>query len=36
MGKEELVILANLNQLVALKMDKPLLHVIGWVNVLRG
>ena len=32
MGKEALVVLALLSQLMATKMDEPILHVTGWVN----
>ena len=32
MGKQALVILATLSRLVAEKMDKPFLHITGWVN----
>ena len=31
-GKEALVILASLSQLISEKMDKPILHVRGWIN----
>ena len=32
MGKEALVVLATLSQVMAAKMDEPILHVTGWVN----
>ena len=32
MGKEALVVLDTLRQLMAAKMDEPILHVIGWAN----
>ena len=32
MGKELLVVLATLIQLMAAKIDEPILHVKGWVN----
>ena len=33
MGKEALLVLATLSQLMSAKMDKPILHVKGWVSV---
>ena len=30
--KEVLVVLASLSRLMAEKMDKPILHVRGWIN----
>ena len=33
LGKEPLVVLANLSKLMALKMDEPILPVRGWINV---
>ena len=33
LGKEALVVLANLSQLMAAKMDEPILHVCVWINV---
>ena len=32
MGKEALIVLATLSQLMAAKMDKPIFHVKGWVS----
>ena len=32
LGREALVVLANLSRLMAAKMDKPISHVRGWVN----
>ena len=32
LGKEALVILAQLSQTMAAKMNKPILHVRGWIN----
>ena len=32
LGKGDLVVLANLIQLVAAKMDEPILHVQCWIN----
>ena len=32
MGKEALVVLAALSQLMAAKLDEPVLHFTGWVN----
>ena len=32
LGREALVILANLSQLMAEKMDEPILHVQGWIS----
>ena len=32
LGKEALVVLANSIQLVAAKMDEPILHMKGWIN----
>ena len=32
LGMEALVILANLSQLMAAKMDEPILHVQVWIN----
>ena len=32
LGREALVVLANLSELVASKMDKPIAHMWGWVN----
>ena len=32
LGREALVVLANLNQIMAAKMDEPILHVWGWIN----
>ena len=32
LGKKALVILANLSQIMAAKMDEPILHVRGWIN----
>ena len=31
-GKETLVLLANLSQLMTVKMEEPILHVQGWVK----
>ena len=33
MGNEALVVFTNLSQLMSTKIDKPMLHVTGWVNV---
>ena len=33
MVKEALLVLATLSQIIAAKMDKPISHAIGWVNV---
>ena len=33
LGKEALVILTNLSQLIATKIEEPLSQVRGWVNV---
>ena len=32
MGKEALVLLTNLSQIMAAKMDEPISHITGWVN----
>ena len=32
LGKEALIVLANLSQLMAVKMDEPISHVRGWIN----
>ena len=32
LGKEALVVLANLSQLMESKMDDPISHVHGWIN----
>ena len=32
MGKEALVVLDTLSQVMASKMDKPILNITGWVN----
>ena len=32
LGREALVVLANLSRLMAVKMDESILHVRGWVN----
>ena len=32
LGKETLVVLANMSRLMAAKMDEPISHVRGWVN----
>ena len=32
MGKEALVVLATLSQIMVEKMDKPILHIKGWNN----
>ena len=32
LGREALVVLANLSQLIAAKMDEPILHVQVWIN----
>ena len=32
LGKEALVVLANLIRLVGAKMDEPILHVQCWIN----
>ena len=32
MGKEALVVLATFIQIMAAKMNKPILHITGWVN----
>ena len=32
LGRESLVVLVNLSQLMAGKTDEPILHVWGWVN----
>ena len=34
MGKEALVVLATLSQVMTAKTDEPILHVTGWVNGL--
>ena len=34
MGKENQVVLANLSQLVAAKMEEPIPYIKGWVNRL--
>ena len=31
-GKEALFVIANLSQIVAAKMEEPILHMRGWVN----
>ena len=33
MGKEEILVLSTLSQIMAAKMDKPISYVTGWVNV---
>ena len=32
LGRESLVVLANLSRLMAVKMDEPISHVQGWIN----
>ena len=32
MGKEALVVITKLSQLMVAKMDKPILHIKGWNN----
>ena len=32
LGKEALVVLANLSRLMEVKMEGPISHVCGWVN----
>ena len=32
LGREALVVLTNLIQLMAAKMDEPISHVHGWIN----
>ena len=32
LGREALVVLANLSRLIAVKMNEPLSHVRGWIN----
>ena len=32
LGRETLVVLTTLSQLIAAKMDDPILHMQGWVN----
>ena len=32
MGKEALVVLTTLRQLMAAKLENPILHITGWVN----
>ena len=33
LGKEALIVLTNLSQLMAEEMDEPILHMQGWINV---
>ena len=32
LGREALVVLANLSRLMAAKIDEPIFHVQGWIN----
>ena len=32
LGKESQIVLATLSQLMAAKMEEPILHINGWVN----
>ena len=32
LGKEDLIVLMNLSQLMAAKMEEPILHMCGWIN----
>ena len=31
-GKEGMVVIVKLSQIMAAKMDEPILHVWGWIN----
>ena len=32
LGREALVVLANLSELMAAKIDEPIFHMRGWIN----
>ena len=32
LGKEALVVLTNLSQIMATKIEEPIFHVSGWIN----